>query len=220
MTVKISPLLTIVGRWRIGNYGRPKTAVAVNHLMLLAAFLGLIPPASVAQERLCPDGKRSYFGVCPQDQDGSRPLPAPQPRAELKFSIMSGVGLNECYIGMDARAFQRAFGGKAAGTYLRAPDKGIDASIQNGKITALFFYFYSRTHNSFPGSTDRGIESTSSIADVLAKYGQPDRLGESVVSEYGPMPGAFEKSLEYRRLGITFTFYDERLADIRTYPSW
>jgi hypothetical protein len=32
------------------------------------------------QERLCPDGKRSYFGVCPDDVNQSRPLPAPEPR--------------------------------------------------------------------------------------------------------------------------------------------
>jgi tripartite-type tricarboxylate transporter receptor subunit TctC len=32
-----------------------------------------------AQDRLCPDGKRSYFGVCPEDGNQSRPLPSPTP---------------------------------------------------------------------------------------------------------------------------------------------
>ena len=32
-----------------------------------------------AQERICPDGKRSYFGVCPQDENNSRPIPKQDP---------------------------------------------------------------------------------------------------------------------------------------------
>jgi hypothetical protein len=56
----------------------------------------------LAQERLCPDGKRSYFGVCPENGDNSRPLkpevvppapkatPAPQPADSLPAP---GVGL-------------------------------------------------------------------------------------------------------------------------------
>ena len=32
-----------------------------------------------AQERICPDGKRSYFGVCPQDENNSRPISKQDP---------------------------------------------------------------------------------------------------------------------------------------------
>ena len=44
-----------------------------------------------AQERMCPDGQRSYFGVCPGEQSrpepqprpGPQPRPEPQPRPDL-----------------------------------------------------------------------------------------------------------------------------------------
>jgi hypothetical protein len=186
-----------------------------------------IASCSYAQERLCSDGKRSYFGVCPQELDSSRPLPpspnpreeprpTSQPQAGSKFKILPGVGLSECSVGMDASCFLRRFGGKMDGAYMIAYNHGASALISDGKIKALFFYFSSKNYNVFDGSTDRGIDAKSSPSDVKEKYGQPDRIGQSVVSQYGSNPGAQEISLEYRRLGIWFTFHDGRLADIRT----
>lgn len=202
------------------------SSTLASHATVL--ILALASSYSYGDERVCPDGKRSYFGVCPDEGNNSRPLqsepPTPTPKSptsgDLKFKIIQGVGLKECYIGMDASCFQRAFGGmrdRQYGEYLKAPNHGVEASIVNGKINVLFFYFYSRTKTSFGGSTDRGINANSSPLDVIAEYGQPDRIGQSVISEYGAMPGANEKSLEYPRLGVTFTFWDDRLADIRIY---
>jgi len=194
---------------------------------LTANLIGLTASNVFAEERLCPDGKRSYFGVCPEEGNNSRPLqselptPAPKPKSpssgDLSLKIIQGVGLKECYLGMDASFFQRAFGGKREGQYLIAPNHGVDALIVDGKISELFFYFYSKTKSSFAGSTDRGINANSSPLDVTAKYGQPDRIGQSVISQYGAMPGANEKSMEYPRFGVTFTFWDDKLADIRIY---
>lgn len=42
--------------------------------LFLALFLIGVGTSLHAQERLCPDGKRSYFGVCPDDGNESRPL--------------------------------------------------------------------------------------------------------------------------------------------------
>jgi len=44
---------------------------------------------AIAQERLCPDGKRAYFGVCPNDGNNSRPLSTdttvvPEPKSDPK----------------------------------------------------------------------------------------------------------------------------------------
>jgi tripartite-type tricarboxylate transporter receptor subunit TctC len=40
---------------------------------------------AIAQERICPDGKRAYFGVCPDDGNNSRPLaPAPNVVPDLR----------------------------------------------------------------------------------------------------------------------------------------
>lgn len=58
-------------------------------LYLSANLIGLNASNAYAEERLCPDGKRSYFGVCPDEGNNSRPmqseppapkLPAPTPR--------------------------------------------------------------------------------------------------------------------------------------------
>ena len=47
----------------------------------LLGVLFLVISANVfAQERLCPDGKRSYFGACPDGGNDSRRLPIPEPR--------------------------------------------------------------------------------------------------------------------------------------------
>jgi len=48
-----------------------------THQILWWAVSALLSGASLhvsAQERICPDGKRSYFGVCPEDGNNSRPL--------------------------------------------------------------------------------------------------------------------------------------------------
>jgi len=45
----------------------------------LIALLVVTGACAQAQERICPDGKRSYFGVCPDDGNNSRPVPVPTP---------------------------------------------------------------------------------------------------------------------------------------------
>lgn len=45
----------------------------------LILFLCLANNSVQAQERICSDGKRSYFGVCPQDENNSRPIPKQDP---------------------------------------------------------------------------------------------------------------------------------------------
>ena len=54
-------------------------------LSVVCACLVVTSGGAIAQERLCPDGKRAYFGVCPSDGNNSRPLPptpnvVPDPR--------------------------------------------------------------------------------------------------------------------------------------------
>ena len=43
-------------------------------LYLSATLVGFTASGANAEERLCPDGKRSYFGVCPDESNDSRPL--------------------------------------------------------------------------------------------------------------------------------------------------
>lgn len=56
--------------------------MAVLNQVLLRVTFALLLATSIhahGQERICPDGKRSYFGVCPDDGNNSRPIPAPTP---------------------------------------------------------------------------------------------------------------------------------------------
>ena len=51
-------------------------------LHLSANLIGFTSSNAYAEERLCPDGKRSYFGVCPEEGDNSRPLQSEPPSAK------------------------------------------------------------------------------------------------------------------------------------------
>jgi hypothetical protein len=99
--------------------------------------------------------------------------------------------------------------------YLR---RGVQVMLSDrGRIDALIFLYRSRTHMTFDGVTDKGIGMWSTIPEVVKRYGEPERIGESTVSESGEIPKAHEFSLEYPKQGISFTFYDNELADIRVY---
>lgn len=123
---------------------------------------------------------------------------------------------------MNPDVFQQMFGGQEDEEDIEcwhAKEEGVEALVASGKIQCLFFHFISSTYTCYAGATDKGIGRDSMIEDVLKAYGTPDDISESEVSEFGDMPGAHEKKLSYKRLGITFTFYDRRLGDIRTYAS-
>jgi len=59
---------------------RPAHDITTKYGLLLAftviVWFGVGCDA-VAQERICADGKRAYLGVCPDQGNNSRPLPAP-----------------------------------------------------------------------------------------------------------------------------------------------
>ncbi|WP_227729056.1 hypothetical protein [Yersinia proxima] len=104
--------------------------------------------------------------------------------------------------------------------YLLLPTKGIDVSYNNeGKIAAIFLYYRLPKYKSFEGITDKGIGKNSSIQDVYKVYGSPTSEGDSIVSEFGAMPGAHEHRITYLDSGIEFTFWDKKLADIRVIRS-
>ena len=58
---------------------------------VLIALLVVTGSHAQAQERICPDGKRSYFGVCPDDGNNSRPVPAPTPATPTAYNAATPV---------------------------------------------------------------------------------------------------------------------------------
>lgn len=134
-------------------------------------------------------------------------------------SIISGTGLPDLRIGDQAQNAIGLFGESSASTsgYLNFPGHGISVKHDdNERITRIFYYFRLPEYTAFNGKTRAGIGADSTIADVIEKYGEPSKRGESVVSEFGAMPGAKEEWLSYEKTGLMFTFWDDALADIRS----
>jgi uncharacterized caspase-like protein len=74
---------------------RPIQFVDFNSFIAATLLLWVISFQAHGQERLCPDGKRSYFGVCPDDGNQSRPLPVPEPRpADNRRRLALVIGNN------------------------------------------------------------------------------------------------------------------------------
>jgi hypothetical protein len=78
---------------------RPIQFVDFHLFFAVVLLLVFISFESHGQERICPDGKRSYFGVCPDDGNQSRPLPVPEPRpvpSQRKAEPIAGSVIKDC----------------------------------------------------------------------------------------------------------------------------
>jgi hypothetical protein len=143
---------------------------------------------------------------------------AEPPKEEIR-TILPGEGLKECHIGGSIQDARDLFGKSSSEKdgYVHFADQGVEVKVNDAKIEAMFFHYRSRSHERFEGKTDKGIGKDSSIEEVIKLYGKPDRIGESVISPFGPEPGATEHFLPYAKLGIAFTFYDKQLANVRVF---
>jgi hypothetical protein len=144
---------------------------------------------------------------------GATPRPAnDRARPEgPRYTILPGKGLKECSLGMPERTAIDLFGRP------HWTEQGVEVEAEAGKIAAMFFHYRSRKVVTFDGTTDRGLGMWSTIPEVRRLYGKPSRVGDSIVSEFGPMPGARDYTMEYARLGISFTFYNNELGHIAVY---
>lgn len=129
-------------------------------------------------------------------------------------TIVAGAGVAACRIGADKQAAIAAFGTPSIDPevpgYLLFPAAGVEVNLdeETGTVAALFFFFRHEEYAHFTGSTDHGIGSDSTEADVLAAYGEPTQV----------LDFTDEKTLDYQTEGILFTFQDGRLVDIRIHP--
>ena len=141
--------------------------------------------------------------------------------------IVEGVGTNSIYIGKNVSLIKHEFGEPdVSDTYLSYCDKGISFSSIDGKVYGIFFYFspddfkrgmllgkIGEKCKPYVGVTDRGINSNSSMDDVLNLYGKPTCLyfGEKL-SEDSTMFGEDWCKYDDR---ILFSFRNKRLSHIR-----
>lgn len=154
--------------------------------------------------------------------------------------ITAGTGLSACPIGCDAQQFVLLFpGAKVSGSHILVRDRGVEVMVRHSRIVTFFFYFNTNITNEssvsaqtsllgainkrinndfgpksdFKGRTDTGIGGDSSIDDVIMKYGKPDEYLKGT----GPYGNGQEISLSYVNKGISFTFLNNRLSDIRVF---
>lgn len=137
------------------------------------------------------------------------------------YKIIPGKGFEDCRIGDNSDDIISKFGtpDKNDGNYIDFHNTGFEVAVKDGKVNTIFLLYRSKSFMTFDGVTDKKIGFTSTIPEVIRMYGKPDRIGNSIVSEYGTFPGAHEYYLEYNHLGIAFTFYDNELADIRVWEA-
>lgn len=136
--------------------------------------------------------------------------------ATPRFVITPGKGVEGCEIGFDKKTARDVFGrSQKEGTkHIQFSKIGVDVYTDffTKKILSFIFFFQSNEHRPFHGVTSDGISRESSIEDVVRIHGRPSRRGHSRTSD-----GFDEDSLEFNELGVWYTFYDGRLADIRVF---
>jgi hypothetical protein len=128
--------------------------------------------------------------------------------------IITQTGVVGCEIGAPLGHFYATFSGVREAKYLISYEAGVEALIEDEKIRTLFFHYHGKESNRFRGKTNKGIGGDSAIRDVIEAYGRPTRIGESVISQYGLSPGSVEKVIEYDDKGISFSFWNDRLATV------
>ena len=136
------------------------------------------------------------------------------------YTITAGKGIGECQLGKDIQVAIELFGTptQLSDGYFRFASSGIDLMYSEGAgIEGMIFYYRSPKHEVFSGTTSKGIGVDSSVDDVHRLYGSPSSSNETTISEFGALPGAKEKWMSFDHIGIAFTFWNEKLADIRLY---
>jgi len=98
--------------------------------------------------------------------------------------------------------------------YLTFGHSGVEFLMEDDRVLSIFFNYKTKKQSIFIGATDKGIGSKSSIDDVISKYGKPDRIGKSTVSEFEEYPGVEETRINYNEFGIQFVFWNSEISQI------
>ena len=208
--------------WRIQRKGqdmigstRRRTVARMAHLWLLLAVGSCArrPPVSTMNDSgTRPPATKQTAETAPRTSIEKAPTPA--------FRIVAAKGITGLRLGDSATKAGEVLGmremqtGPFGDIYLVFRSKGVELLMRGKMIFTMFLHYRSKDHSPFDGVTDKGVGSSTTIAEVIAKHGAPAATNESSVSDQNGAPtGSTEKSLEYR--GIVFTFRDDQLKDIR-----
>ena len=143
------------------------------------------------------------------------------------LTVKYKTGLNEVSIGNNLKKFQSILGKteevnnkwkeKNGVVYVNYYKKGISLLVRQDTVQTIFYYFVSKEFNPFKGTIESDISNKTKIEDIKQKFGEPDRVSTTIVSEYGEFPNATNVYLTYDKLGVAFSFLDDKLANIRQF---
>ena len=139
--------------------------------------------------------------------------------SQISATIIEGSGIQGISVGDNINDVLKVIGKPSNfdEEYYSFYDKGVDFAVEDNKVHTIFLYYISKVHQPFNGQTETGINKESTIEEVIERYGEPERIGKSILSSYSGFPGQEDYNLNYYSKGITFTFYNKKLADIRVF---
>lgn len=154
------------------------------------------------------------------------------PRSSVdKQVIKVGYGTEDCYVGMEERMLTGDWSPPRSEirslpdlVYQRSNySKGLQVRFYKGKVLNAIIYLRATSnlqetigspdYSAFPGVTTEGADLGSTMADIVALYGEPsDRIEISAEGR-----GVKHVTLLYESLGCNFSFDGEQLSSVVVY---
>lgn len=98
--------------------------------------------------------------------------------------------------------------------YFNYNSKGVQISVKDNKAQCVFLFYKSKRFKKYAGSNNIS-QLVQTIEGVKSTFGEPDYFSQSTSQEYGEFPGQEQTYISYEQPGISFTFWNGELGDIR-----
>ncbi|MBK6265360.1 hypothetical protein JKA74_09945 [Marivirga sp. S37H4] len=98
--------------------------------------------------------------------------------------------------------------------YYNYYSKGVQISVKDKKALCVFLFYKSKKFKKYSGSNNI-FPLVRTIEGVKSTFGEPDYFSQSTNKEYGEFPRQEETYISYEQPGISFTFWNGELGDIR-----
>ena len=143
------------------------------------------------------------------------------------YTVNFDSGLNNVLPGTSLSEFESVMGKpdkinnewkeKDGTVYNNYYKKGVSLFVKQDTVRTIFYYFVSKKFSPFKGTIQYEINDKTKVENVKQKLGEPDRISNSIVSRYGEFPGTTEVYLVYNKIGVAFSFLNDKLADVRQF---
>ena len=98
--------------------------------------------------------------------------------------------------------------------YFNYYSKGVQISVKDNKALCVFLFYKSKRFKKYAGSNNI-FQQVQTIEGVKSTFGEPDYFSQSTSQEYGEFPGQEQTYISYEQPGVSFTFWNGELGDIR-----